>query len=95
MKIGDEIQRFGRSVEKNILLRLLCGGLETWYNCFIRGTGGRIVHAFPGNMTFAPKDRVRLVANVHRRRQLLGFRLRNWRTEEGQDSAEFRDLESH
>jgi len=90
MKIGDEIQRFGRSVEKNILLRLLCGGLETWYNYFIRGTGGRIVHAFPGN-----RNRVRLVANVHRRRRLLGFRLRNWRTEEGQDSAEFRDLESH
>lgn len=93
MKIGDKIQRFGRYVEMDALLRLLCGDLETWYNPFIRGTGGRIVHAFQGNMGFTPGDRVRLEASVHRRRRLLGFRLRNRRMEEGQDSAGFRDLE--
>ncbi len=47
-------------MDKDVLLRLLCESLETWYNIFIRGTGDKIVHAFQGNMAFTPGDRVRL-----------------------------------
>ena len=73
MKIGDDIHRFercsmslasaaGRPVDKDVLLRLLCDSLETWYNSFIRGTGDKIVHAFQEKMTFTPGDRLRLEA---------------------------------
>jgi len=100
MKIGDDIHRFercsrllapdaGRTVDKDILLRLLCDGLERWYNLFIRGTGDKIVHAFQGKMTFTPGDSVRLEAGgavidgTFFGLDALGARLRRWRTEDG------------
>ena len=49
-----------RPMDKDVLLRLLCESLETWYNIFIHGTGDKIVHAFQGKMTFTLGDRVRL-----------------------------------
>ena len=73
MKIGVDIHRFERcsvsfasaaerSADKDVSLRLLCDGLETWYNIFITGRGDKIVHVFQDKMTFTPGDCLRLEA---------------------------------